>query len=77
MSKSVNLFLGTVVGIAVGLAVGYVLAPARNTSFDRSYQSRLDKALDEGRKAAEQREAELRAEFERAKRLRKPGQTGV
>ncbi|MBI1295239.1 hypothetical protein GC175_09820 [bacterium] len=75
MSKSINLFLGTVVGIAVGLAVGYVMAPARDTSFDKGYQSRVDRALEEGRKAAAQREAELRAEFEQAKRLRKPGQT--
>ena len=77
MSKSVNFFIGTVLGIAVGVATGYVLAPARQTTFDRTYQSRLDKALEEGRKAAALREAELRAEFEQAKRLRKPGQSGL
>ncbi|MCB0113688.1 MAG: hypothetical protein R2873_11455 [Caldilineaceae bacterium] len=77
MGKSVNLLLGSVLGIAVGLAVGYVLAPARDTSFEAGYQSRLDKALAEGRKAAAQREAELRAEYERAKRQRRPGQSGA
>jgi hypothetical protein len=77
MSKSVNFVLGTIVGTAVGLLAGYVLAPARGTSFDRTYQSRLDKALHEGEVAAAEREAELRREFERAKRRNTPGQTAI
>jgi gas vesicle protein len=74
MNKSVNFVLGTILGAAAGALVGYIFAPARNTSFDRSYRSRMDKALAEGEKAAAEREAELRKEFEQARRRRTPGQ---
>lgn len=77
MDKSVSFVLGTLVGAAAGALVGYIFAPARNTSFDRSYRSRMDKALAEGSQAAAEREAELRREFEQAKRRQTPGQSGA
>ncbi|MBX2998434.1 MAG: hypothetical protein KF893_07970 [Caldilineaceae bacterium] len=77
MDKSVSFVLGTIVGAAAGALVGYIFAPARNTSFDKSYRSRMDKALAEGNKAAAEREAELRREFERSKRRYTPGQTSA
>ena len=57
-----------IVGAAAGAICNYLFAPAPETTFDASYQSRLDWALAEGEKAAAQRELELRAEFEAAKR---------
>ena len=57
-----------IVGAAAGAICNYLFAPAPETTFDASYQSRLDWALAEGEKAAAQRELELRAEFETAKR---------
>lgn len=57
-----------IVGAAAGAIYNYLFAPAPETTFDASYQSRLDWALAEGEKAAAQRELELRAEFEAAKR---------
>jgi hypothetical protein len=77
MNKSVNFVFGTIVGIALGALAGYILAPARETSFDQSYQSRLDKALEEGRKAAAAREAELREEFKQSKRRNTPGEESI
>lgn len=77
MDKSVSFVLGAIVGAAAGALVGYIVAPSRNTSFDRSYRSRLDKALAEGNKAAAEREAELRRDFEQSKRRRTPGQNAV
>jgi hypothetical protein len=77
MDKSVSFVLGAIVGAAASALVGYVFAPARNTSFDRSYRSRMDRALAEGNKAAAEREAELRREFERSKRRHTPGETSV
>lgn len=75
MSKSVNFVLGALAGAAIGLLAGYIVAPARGTSFDQNYQSRLDKALQAGEQAAAEREAELRREFEQAKRRNTPGRT--
>ena len=77
MSKSVSFVLGAVAGVALGALVGTILAPARGTSFDRSYRSRLDTALAEGRRAAAEREAELRRQFEQAKRRNTPGESAV
>jgi hypothetical protein len=56
-----------VIGAAAGVIYNYLFAPAPETTFDGSYQSRLDWALAEGEKAAALREVELRAEFEAAK----------
>jgi hypothetical protein len=55
------------VGAAAGAIYNYLFAPAPETTFDGSYQSRLDWAVAEGEKAAALRELELRAEFEAAK----------
>lgn len=67
MDKTTNFVLGALVGVGIGILTGYILAPARGTRYDSTYQSRLDKAMEEGRKAAAAREAELRREFEAAK----------
>lgn len=68
MGKSGNFVLGTLVGVAVGAVVGYLFGPAQNTRFDAEYRSRLDRALEEGRKAEEVRKEELRREFAQAKK---------
>jgi hypothetical protein len=57
-----------IIGAAAGAVYNYLFAPASETAFDDSYQSRLDWALAEGDKAAAQRELQLRSEFEAAKR---------
>jgi gas vesicle protein len=67
MNKTTNFILGTLLGGAIGYAVAYLLGPAHETRMDATYQSRLDKALAEGKQAADQREAELRADFIRRK----------
>lgn len=68
MGKSGNFVLGTLIGVAVGAIISYFLGPAQNSRFDQTYQSRLDRALEEGRKAEELRAEELRREFVQAKR---------
>jgi hypothetical protein len=62
------LAIATLVGATAGAVYNYLFAPAAETTFDGSYQSRLDWALAEGEKAAALREQELRAEFEASKR---------
>ena len=56
-----------IIGAAAASVYNYLFAPAPETTFDGTYQSRLDWALAEGDKAAALREQELRAEFEAAK----------
>jgi hypothetical protein len=67
MNKWGYLAIAGAVGAAAAAVYNYLFAPAPGTTFDGSYQSRLDWALAEGEKAAAQRELELRAEFEAAK----------
>jgi hypothetical protein len=67
MNKWGYLAIAGIVGAAAGAVYNYLFAPAPETTFDDTYQSRLDWALAEGEKAAAQREIELRAEFEAAK----------
>jgi len=68
MGKSGNFIFGSLIGVALGAVVGYLLGPAQGSRYDATYQSRLDRALDEGRLAEEARAEELRREFAQAKR---------
>ena len=68
MNKWGYFAIAGIVGAAAGAIYNYLFAPAPETTFDGSYQSRLDWALAEGEKAAALRELELRAEFEAAKK---------
>ncbi len=70
MGKTSNLIIGTILGTAAGVLAAYLFAPAKETPLDQSYRSRLGYALDEGRKAAADREAELRQDFVAAKQPR-------
>jgi gas vesicle protein len=68
MGKSGNFIVGTLIGVAIGAVVAYLFGPAQNTRFDATYQSRLDRALDEGRLAEEAKAEEMRREFAQAKK---------
>lgn len=67
MGKMSNFLVGAAVGAAAALVVNYLLGPANDTTFDEHYQSRVDKALADGKRAADDREAELRRQFEEGK----------
>ena len=55
-------------GAAVGWLVGHIFSPNPGTAFDNTYQSRLDKALQDGVEVAKDTSSNLRAEFEALKR---------
>jgi hypothetical protein len=59
MSKTRAALFGGIVGTVAALAVAYLFGPAPDTTYDASYRSRLDDALDEGRKAAQEHEERL------------------
>ena len=66
MNKRGVVAIAGLAGAAAAAIYNYLFAPAPETAFDQSYQSRLDWALAEGEKAAAQHEVALRAEFETA-----------
>lgn len=73
MGKRENFVVGAIVGTALGAVIGYIFGPAQGAVSDPTYRSRLDRALEEGERAEEARRIELEREFERAKRVRRPG----
>lgn len=71
-------FLRFLVGLIVGALVGAVLAllltPQSGEEFQRLLRERAEEIVEEGRRAAAERRAELEAQFAQAKR---PPQKGA
>lgn len=63
MSRGSFLLLGAAIGAGIAVALNYFLGPAPGTTYDANYRSRLDFALDEGRRASLDREDELRRQI--------------
>ena len=70
MGKMSNFLIGAAMGGAVALVVNYLFGPSNETTYDEGYQSRVDKALADGKLAADAREAELRRQYEEGKTKR-------
>lgn len=70
MGRASSFLVGIAAGVVASLVFDYLFGPARETAYDRTYQSRLDWALSQGRTAADEHEAKLRREFEEAKKRR-------
>lgn len=67
MNKWTSALIGAVAGVSASAIFLYLFAPARGTTFDENYQSRLDWALAEGEKAGQERERELLQELSNAR----------
>jgi len=67
MGKTSNFLIGALLGTAVGVVINYLFGPTRDTQFNDQYRSRWDQALEDGKQAADEREAELRRQFLEAK----------
>lgn len=59
---------GAIVGAALGAVAGLLLAPSAGADIQRRMRARVEEALEAGKQAAIAREAELQAEFERARK---------
>ncbi len=59
--RVINFLLGFLIGAAIGATVIMLTTPQSGTALQENVRSRIDQALDEGRKAAEARKAELEA----------------
>ncbi|MBK8047753.1 MAG: hypothetical protein IPK16_11855 [Anaerolineales bacterium] len=73
MGKISYLIIGGLAGAAAGLALRYFFGPAKGTTYDANYRSRLDYALEEGRRASIDRENELRLQLKEFRRLPSEG----
>lgn len=67
MGKISWALIGIAAGAVAAAVVNYLYGPALDTPYDESYQSRLDHALAEGRRAALETEVQMRQEFLEAK----------
>mgnify|MGYP000961287525 CR=1 FL=1 len=64
VGKSMYLLIGAALGAAVAYTVNYFFGPTDAATYDQNYRSRLDYALEEGRRAAAERELEMRTQLQ-------------
>ncbi len=64
MRKVVNFLAGFFVGGLVGATAGLLLAPYGGTELQEEIRKRVDELMEEGRKAAVARQAELEKQLE-------------
>jgi len=62
--KVLNFLAGFFVGGLSGAVAGLLLAPYRGTELQEQIRRRVDELMEEGRKAAEARQAELERQLE-------------
>lgn len=58
---------GLIVGALIGGAAGLLLTPQSGEDFQRQVQKRIESVMEESRRAAAERRAELEAQFAQAK----------
>lgn len=64
MGKGMYLLIGAALGAAVAYTVNYFFGPTAAATYDENYRSRLDYALEEGQRAAKEREIEMRTQLQ-------------
>ncbi len=69
MGRVLSFIVGTAIGAAAAAVTTYLFEPARETHFDQRYQSRLDRAIAEGKTAAVEHEAALRRQLAATRQL--------
>ena len=68
MKKTVSLLIGLLAGAVVGAAAATLLAPYSGTELQQRMRARVQELIEEGRRAASARRAELEAQLEAFKR---------
>lgn len=60
---------GAIVGALVGAVIALLLTPQSGEDFQRQMRERAEQIMEEGRRAAAERRAELEAQFAQAKQV--------
>jgi gas vesicle protein len=68
MYKLFNFLLGFLLGALVGVAIATLLAPGSGEDLRRQIQIRMDQVIEEGKRARDERRAELEAHLEALKK---------
>jgi gas vesicle protein len=69
MDKTLDFLTGLLLGALVGGTAAMLLAPRRGADTQALLRERVDEVIEEGRRAAAERRAELEAQFAEAKRV--------
>jgi gas vesicle protein len=72
MDDTVDVMVGLFLGVLVGGAIGLLLAPRSGLETRSAIRGRFNLMIEEGRRAAAERRAELEAQFAEAKQFQ-PG----
>jgi gas vesicle protein len=75
MDDTLDFLGGMLLGALVGASVAILLAPRRGADTQEAIRARVDEVIEEGRRAAAERRAELEAQFAEAKRVVRPPTT--
>ncbi len=68
MQKVINFLVGLLTGAVVGATVALLLAPDAGSELQKQMRARVEGLIEEGRRAADARQAELEAQLEAFKR---------
>jgi gas vesicle protein len=69
MDKTLDFLGGVVLGALIGASVAMLLAPQAGAETQAALRERVDAVIEDGRRAAAERRAELEAQFAEAKRV--------
>lgn len=72
MRKLLSFLLGFLLGAMVGVALAVLLAPEAGEQTRQQIQLRAAQVVEEGKRAAAEREAELKAQLEQLKKGKTP-----
>jgi gas vesicle protein len=72
MDKTLDFLGGLLLGALVGASVALLLAPRSGADTQAALRGRVEGVIEEGRRAAAERRAELEAQFAEAKRVVRP-----
>ncbi len=71
--KMLKFLFGFLAGIGIGWTIGTLMAPAEGSEMQSRLRQKFDAIVQEGKRAAEQRRADLEAQFAAAKAPRPAG----
>ena len=71
MDDTVDVVVGLFLGVLVGGAIGLLLAPRTGLESRAAIRDRFNLMIEEGRRAAAERRAELEAQFAEAKQIQR------